>query len=239
MYIMNQYNMWQQPIRGPYRLLDVDTVTVSILIAYAQMSLIKAHADVQCFLWGYWSKLWSESSSTSILCVCKKRRLWRVRAYAKTLLSIRSSLMQYVPKSRALVNLCNLSPVLFEKFDLKLIYIRAKMLVCHGDAFWLGTCFYRYKMTIFTNSIISRSFLISNFLENIAIHIWTSSYHMYRSRNFNQGVGVARREKTRKPVSGDEQQRRRAAWASAPSYQRLCYPLFGKVSCLNLLQFSI
>ena len=40
---------------------------------------------------GYICKIWSASSSISILCVCEQRRLWRVcaYAYAQTRLSLR------------------------------------------------------------------------------------------------------------------------------------------------------
>ena len=50
-----------------------------------------ACAAIHC---GYTSDVWSDPSSTSILCVCEQRRLWRDCAYAQSRLSHRCSPMR-------------------------------------------------------------------------------------------------------------------------------------------------
>ena len=47
---------------------------------------------------GYGSNICSESSSTSILCICELWRLWRVWAYVQNRLNLRCSPMRLVPK---------------------------------------------------------------------------------------------------------------------------------------------
>ena len=55
--------------------------------------------------WSYWSKFWSETLSTSIVCVCEQRGLWRACAYAQARMSLHCSPMRLIPKSRGLAQL--------------------------------------------------------------------------------------------------------------------------------------